>query len=103
MSCRLPVPVVILVSMQYHIDFLHAVLWCGKEHMCFVLLFVCLFFLFFFASFEFLQTKHLSFSAVVPIVPVVIPLAINPEFMVTFSQPNLINEIGNITEQQLRL
>ena len=76
--------------------------YCGVEKSIHVL-FCCFFFLFFFASFEFLQTKHLSFSAVVPIVPVVIPLAINHEFMVTFSQPDLINEIANITEQQLRL
>ena len=44
----------------------------------------------------------LSFSAVVPIVPVVIPLAIDRNFMVTPSPP-LINEIGNITERGLRL
>ena len=102
MSCGLPVPVVILVSMQYSV-LIFCMQCCGVQK-CIIIL--CVFFSCLFVSFQMLNKtlNHVSsFSAVVPIVPVVIPLAINRDFMVTFSPPDLINEISNITEQELRL
>ena len=107
-----------LVSVLIHYFTLVAVMWMGAEA---VLMFKKLVIVFVrittryivavslvcwckFPGVELEQTLNhvLSFSAVVPIVPVVISLAIERDFMVTFSPP-LINEIANITDRGLRL